>query len=197
MSNMNKNEKKIIENLSEFIDFLGIKKDANTADTPKRMLNAWQEMCMGLNSDKEVKELLSVVFPSKYTGMVSQGPINVHSLCSHHLLPVSYEIFIGYIPVKNVIGLGKISKAIALMAAKPQNQEDLTQDIADNFKKYLKPEGIGVFVKGRHSCMFCRNNGVNHQDALNITTAVRGSFRKNLATKEEFLKNINLIRQSK
>jgi GTP cyclohydrolase I len=154
-------------------------------------------MCHGIGKEEEVKELFSVTFPSGYSGMVSQGPIVVYSLCSHHLLPVSYEIFVGYIPTKKVMGLGKISKIIALMSAKPQNQEDLTQTIADNFKKYLKPEGVGILVKGKHSCMFCRSNGVNSQDAFNITTAVRGSFRKNIATREEFFKNINFIKNSK
>ena len=191
---MKKTEKEIINNLFEFLDYLNIKKDTNTIDTPKRMIKAWQEMCRGIGKKEDIKKLFSTTFPSNYTGMVSQGPIIIYSLCAHHLLPMSYEIFIGYIPNKKIIGLGKISKIIALLAAKPQNQEDLTQDIADQFKKHLKPEGIGVVIKGRHECMFCRNNGVNDQDAFNITSAVRGSFRKNAATKEEFFKNINIIK---
>jgi GTP cyclohydrolase I len=194
-NHINKSEEEVINSLSDFLIFLGIKEDINTKETPKRILKAWREMCRGIGKEKEVQEILSTTFPTRYTGMISQGPIVVYSLCAHHLLPVFYKVFIGYIPTGMVIGFGKISKAIALIAAKPQNQEDFTQEVADAFKSYLKPEGIGIFVKGRHSCMFCRSNGVNHQDAFNITSAVRGSFRKNPATKEEFLKNINLIRE--
>ncbi|MBI4993739.1 GTP cyclohydrolase I [Candidatus Wolfebacteria bacterium] len=187
-------EKDIINNIKDLMSFLGIIVDENTKETPQRMVKALQEMCCGINKEKEIKDILSVTFPTKYTGMISQGAINIHSLCAHHLLPVIYDVFIGYIPKKRVIGFGKISKATALLGARPQNQEDFTQDIADTFKNNLKPYGIGVLVIGRHSCMFCRSNGVNHQNAFNITSAVRGSFRKNNATKEEFLNNINLSR---
>ncbi len=190
-------EDNIIKGLSDFLSFLGIEENANTLETPRRMLLAWQEMCRGLGKELEIKKILSVTFPSKYTGMVSQGPVIVYSLCSHHLLPVFYEIFVGYIPKRRVIGFSKISKAIALIAAKPQNQEDLTQEIADTFRDHLKPEGFGIVVKGKHLCMFCRSSRVHYQDALNITSAVRGSFRKNAATKEEFFKNITFISNSK
>ena len=185
-------KEEVIKGLENFLEFLGVKKNENTDKTPERILKAWQEMCRGINKESEIDGVLATKFPSKYTGMIYQGPIVAYSLCSHHLMPVVYEIHFGYIPVKYVLGLGKISKAISLLAAKPQNQEDLTQDIADKFKDSIRPEGLGVFVIGRHTCMFCRSNGVNHQNAVNITSAVRGSFRKNISTKEEFLKNINL-----
>jgi len=197
MKTKTNSENDAIKNLSNFLEFLGVEKNANTLGTPKRMVLAWQEMCKGLGKKSEIKEILSVTFPSKYTGMVSQGPILTYSLCSHHLLPVFYEIFVGYIPKGRVIGFSKISKAIALIAAKPQNQEDLTQEIADVFKDRLKPEGFGIIIKGRHLCTFCRSNRVNCHDTLNVTSAVRGSFRRNAATREEFFKNITIIGNGK
>lgn len=190
-------ERDILKNLSNFMAFLGIEKNTNTIDTPRRMLLAWQNMCRGLEKISEVKirEMLSITFPSEYTGMVFQGPILVYSLCSHHLLPVFYEIFIGYIPRGKVIGFGKIGKVIELIAAKPQNQEDLTQEIVETFKKHLKPEGLGVVIKGKHLCMFCRSDRIYHQGIFNITSAVRGSFRKNAITREEFFFNITFIKK--
>jgi len=190
-----KSEDNIIKGLANFLDFLGVEKDTNTLGTPRRMVSAWREMSRGLGKESkiEIKRSLSVTFPSKYSGMVSQGPLVVYSLCSHHLLPVFYEIFVGYIPKGRVIGFSKISKAISLIAAKPQNQEDLTQEIADTFKSHLKPEGLGIMVRGKHLCMFCRSNRVHYQDALNITSAVRGSFRKNAATREEFFRDISFL----
>jgi len=187
-----------IKILTKLLMELGIKIDKNTGKTPERIVKAWTEMCRGIGKDKEIKEALSIEFPSNYTGMVTQGPLDIFSLCSHHLLPVEYKVYVGYIPSnKKVLGFSKISKAIALIAAKPQNQEDFTQEIAVRFIESLDPEGLGVVVIGKHHCMHSRSNGINHFNSVNITSSFKRSFRKFQATKDEFYKNIQMINLDK
>ena len=91
--------------LTKLLKELGIKIDKNTEKTPERIVKAWAEMCRGIGKNKEIKEMLSVEFPSDYTGMITQGPLDIFSLCSHYLLPVEYKVYIGYIPSnKKVLG---------------------------------------------------------------------------------------------
>jgi len=192
---MENRDEKIIKSLQEFLKYLGIKIDENTEKTPERIIKAWGEMCRGINKDEEIGKILSINFSTKYTGMITFGPLNIFSLCSHHLLPIDYKIYIGYIPLnKRVIGFSKISRAISLIASKPQNQEDFTQEVADRFIRALDPEGFGLLVLGKHHCMHARSNGINHYNALTITSAFRRSFRTSQATREEFYKNIEMTK---
>ncbi len=188
-------DQKIINFLHEFLKYLGIEINENTEKTPERIIKAWSEMCRGIGKDEEIKKILSVNFSTDYTGMITQGPMNVFSLCSHHLLPVEYKIYLGYIPSKKkVLGFSKISKAIALIAAKPQNQEDFTQEVAHKFKHAIDPEGLGAVVVGKHHCMHSRGNGIHHHNSATITSAFRRSFRTSQATREEFYKNIEMTK---
>lgn len=188
----------IIKMLDKLLKELGVKIDRNTEKTPHRIAKAWAEMCRGIGKNKEIEEMLSIEFPSNYTGMITQGPLDVFSLCSHHLLPAEYKVYVGYIPSnKKILGFSKISKAVALIAAKPQNQEDFTQEVADRFIKSLDPEGLGVVVIGKHHCMHSRSNGIHHFNSVNITSSFRRSFRKNQTTKDEFYKNIQMINLDK
>lgn len=178
---------KAVQSLEFFLKFLGLNlDDANYNRTPFRMVKAYSDLCRGLlpESKAELAELLDVRFPTRYKGMIIQDPITVYSLCSHHLLPVTYEISFGYIPHGHSLGFSKSVKAIELLAAKPISQEDLTQDIIETLNKALKPEGIGVVVKGVHECMKIRGS---KSAAINVTSAVRGQFRKDQKTRDEFL----------
>ncbi len=183
---------KIENGFFDFLEYLGVEIDENTEGTPKRIIKAWEEMCQGINQEEEIKKLLDVKFPAKYKGMITQGPLNFFSLCAHHLMPVEYRLYVGYIPTDKVVGFSKISKAIRLIATKPQNQEDFTQEVADNFMKFLDPEGFGMVVLGKHYCMHARNNGINHHSSSSITSIFKRSFRKSQSTREEFYKNIQI-----
>lgn len=192
---MEHKKQEIVKILQSFLDYLYIKKNKDTEKTPERIAKAWSEMCRGIDKNEEIDKILSIDFSTKYTGMITFGPLNIFSLCSHHLLPIDYKVYIGYIPSnKKIIGFSKISQAIALIASKPQNQEDFTQEVADRFIKALNPEGFGLLVLGKHHCMHARSNGIHHHNALTITSAFRRSFRKNQATREEFYKNIEIAK---
>ncbi|MHB8443363.1 MAG: GTP cyclohydrolase I [Patescibacteria group bacterium] len=158
----------------------------NVVGTPKRLVKSLMDLCKGLNEESniEIKHLLEAKFPTTYKGMIVLNPIKSVSLCSHHLLPVNYEIMFGYIPTELTLGFSKIVKVIDILASKPALQEDFTQEIIDIFNTTLKPKGIIVIVKGKHSCMTLRGTKTNND---NITSAIRGVFKDDINTKNEFL----------
>lgn len=179
--------KRAKEAAKAFLESLGIDlTDANFRDTPLRMAKTYAEFCKYLYKDahKELEQELSRRFPTKYRGMIIQEPIRVYSLCFHHLLPVTYDILFGYIPTDLTLGFSKSVKAINLLAARPISQEDLTQEIIDEFDKTLKPKGIMVVVRGVHMCMSMRGAKTG---AVNITSALRGDFKDEEKTRNEFL----------
>jgi GTP cyclohydrolase I len=160
--------------------------DPNIVETPFRIAKSLKELSYGVENSAqlEIREILKTIFPTKYKGMIIMEPIKVISLCSHHLLPIEYEVLFGYIPRGLTLGFSKIIKAIGLMAAKPSLQEDFTQEVIDTFKKVLNPEGVMVVVRGRHSCMALRGEKSSN---VNITSAVRGAFHTSERTRNEFL----------
>ena len=118
-----------------------------------------------------------------YDQMIILKDIDFYSLCEHHLLPFYGKIHIGYIPNKKICGISKLARTVDKFASKPQLQERLTQEIADYIEKKLKPQGVIVIVEGIHLCM--RMRGIKKDNAVMITSAIRGSF-KNLETRQEF-----------
>lgn len=176
---------------TDFLINLGVDlNDENFKDTPSRFARTYLNLCRGLYKESliEVSELLSCRFPTTYKGMIIQEPIRVYSLCSHHLLPVTYDVLFGYIPKNTSLGFSKSIKAIELLAAKPISQEDFTQNIIETFQKTLLPKGIMVVVRGTHTCMQIRSV---KSSAVNITSAVRGVFKDEERTRNEFLRLAN------
>ncbi|SRR5258708_4852331 len=179
---------KNIEIVATFLQNLGLDlEDDNFKDTPKRFANTYLDLCRGLTDEsrKEIIENLGCRFATKYKGMIIQEPIRVYSLCSHHLLPVTYDVLFGYIPKDKSLGFSKSIKVIELLAAKPVSQEDFTQEVIDTFDKTLKPKGLMVVIRGVHTCMLIRSVKTN---TVNTTSAVRGVFKDEERTRNEFLK---------
>jgi GTP cyclohydrolase I len=167
--------------------------DPNYEDTPRRMVGVLAEFTSSLReeSEKELEEHFSVLFPKhndrkvKYKGMIVQSPVRVYSLCSHHMLPVIYDIAFAYIPKNGKqIGFSKIVRILRHIAKRPMNQEDFTQEVVDLFYKKLQPQGLAIVVSGVHLCMKMR--GV-HCEAVNKTSAVKGDFKDYERTRDEFL----------
>lgn len=172
---------------TDFLSALGLDlSEANLEETPRRMAKAYSFMCRGIcpEARDELKEILSKRFPTKYKGMIIQEPIRVYSLCSHHLMPVTYDVLFGYVPLDLVLGFSKSVKAIKLLGARPISQEDFTHEIIETFNKELSPKGIMVVVRGIHDCMICRGAETN---TINITSAVKGTFKRDEKTRSEFL----------
>jgi len=157
----------------------------NFEETPERVSRAYSEIFDGLfDNGDQVNKILSKTFPAKSDEMITVGPVEVWSMCPHHLLPVQLWVWISYIPKKKVLGLSKLARIAELIAKKPALQEDTTQEIAATIQKGLAPVGVAVLIKGRHLCMEMR--GVKKK-AVTTTTAIEGVFRTKPEAKSEFL----------
>lgn len=107
-------------------------------------------------------------------------------VCPHHILPVIYRISLAYIPVKKVLGLSKLSRLARLYARSPMLQEDLTHELCRTLHEDLESEGAAVYIEGLHMCMAAR--GIGAHEARLVTSAVRGVFLNEPATRNEFIK---------
>ena len=156
--------------------------------TPRRVARALHELTRGYGQD--VDEILNQAFftEERYDEMVIVKDIEMYSLCEHHLLPFFGKCHVAYLPNGKILGLSKIARLVDVFARRLQVQERLTTQIAETLMQALSPKGVGVVVEARHLCMTMR--GVEKQHSIAITSAMLGSFRKDVATRTEFL---NLI----
>lgn len=175
---------KAVDNL---LDVLGCSKNnPNFVDTPRRVSTYLLEHFRTKAEIADALELLSQsVFPADYDTMVICNGIKAEGICPHHLLPVRYNVSIGYIPKGNVIGLSKLARAAELILSQPITQESATTKLVDSLETMLTTTDIGVVVKGQHMCMCVR--GVKN-DSVTITSIVRGCLRSEPEARAEFLK---------
>jgi GTP cyclohydrolase I len=152
--------------------------------TPERFEKALRFLTSGYHQDPE-KLLNGAMFSVCYDQMVLVKDIEIYSLCEHHLLPFFGKCHVAYIPDKKVVGLSKIPRLVNMFARRLQIQERLTNQIASAIQQKISPLGVGVVVEARHLCMVMR--GVEKQNSQTVTSAMLGSFRENVQTREEFL----------
>lgn len=151
-------------------------------DTPKRVAKFYQEAFSGLH--KEPSENLTVLFSEDHEEMVIVKDIPIDSMCEHHLLPFVGKAHIAYIPRNGkVTGLSKLARVVEAYAKRPQLQERLTSQIADTIKNSLDARGVLVVIEAEHMCMTIR--GIKKPGSKTITSAVRGIFQTNAATRSE------------
>ena len=160
--------------------------DANFADTARRAAKGFHELIHDQKQVKhEVESLLEKTFPAKYTEMVISKGNTAFGVCPHHLLPVIYRVSLAYLPSTKVLGISKLSRLARLLARRPVLQEELTQDLGDALHTRLQSRGSAVYIEGMHLCMAAR--GAESHEARVVTSAVRGLFRDQQATRQEFL----------
>jgi len=152
--------------------------------TPERFEKALRFLTSGYRQDPE-KLLNGAMFSVTYDQMVLVKDIEVYSLCEHHMLPFFGKCHVAYLPDKKVVGLSKIPRLVNMFARRLQIQERLTNQIASAIQQKIAPLGVGVVIEARHMCMVMR--GVEKQNSQTVTSAMLGSFRDNLQTREEFL----------
>lgn len=153
-------------------------------DTPRRVAEMYEEILSGmqLNPEKE----LEVIFEKDHDEIILLKNIPFYSICEHHLLPFLGRAHVAYIPSNNrVTGLSKLARVVDIFSKRLQVQERITTDIADIIMKKLKPKGVLVVIEAEHLCMSMR--GVKKPGVLTVTSAVRGTFRKNEKTRAEAL----------
>ena len=157
-------------------------------DTPKRVKKAWEFMCSGYKQDAK-KIIKSALFTSSNNEMVVIKDIEFYSMCEHHMLPIIGKAHVAYIPNGKVIGLSKIPRVVDVFARRLQIQEQLTEQIAQAINEAISPKGVAVMIDARHMCMEMR--GVEKICSTTVTSALRGLFKKDKKTKDEFLSIIS------
>ncbi|MBM4427078.1 MAG: GTP cyclohydrolase I FolE [Chloroflexi bacterium] len=157
-------------------------------NTPKRVARMYPELLSGYRTDVH-KLVNGAIFNVTYDDMVIVRDIEYFSLCEHHMLPFMGRAHVAYIPSGQVIGLSKIPRIVDMFARRLQVQERMTRQIADFLHDLLNPQGVAVVVEGLHLCAMMR--GVKKHDARMTTSAMLGSFRKSINTRQEFLDHLN------
>ena len=157
--------------------------------TPERVADMYAEIFSGI--DRDAAEEMDVVFDADHDEMIMVREIPLFSVCEHHLVPFLGHAHVAYIPNKQgqITGLSKIARVVDTLSKRPQVQERLTTQIADSIEKALDPRGVLVVIEAEHLCMTMR--GVKKPGAQTVTSAVRGIFRKNEATRSEAMGLIN------
>ena len=125
-------------------------------------------------------------FPNakQYDQIYITGPISINSTCAHHFQPITGQAYVGIFPGEKVIGLSKFNRLVDWIASRPQIQEEMTEQIADEIEKQTEAQGVAVVIKAEHFCMTAR--GVKEHESEMMTSVVRGIFRDEPATKAEF-----------
>ena len=155
--------------------------------TPERAAKALAFLTQGYETRLE-DVVRNALFTTANDEMVILKDIELFSLCEHHMLPFFGRVHIGYLPDGKVIGVSKLARIVDLFARRLQIQEQLTQEIAQAVLEVTGARGVGVLVEARHLCMMMR--GVEKQNSIMKTSMMLGLFRKNAATRAEFLSTI-------
>ena len=153
--------------------------------TPRRVAEMYAEIFSGLREDPA--HHLIVTFEANHDEMVMVRDIPLYSLCEHHLAPFHGRAHVAYIPGDDgrITGLSKLARLVDGYAKRPQVQERLTTQIADAIVDVLQPRGAFVMIEAEHLCMSMR--GVRKPGSLTVTSAVRGLFKDNAATRAEVM----------
>ena len=170
--------KKLLEEVGEDPTREGLR------DTPDRAAKAMEFLTQGYHQRLE-DVVNNAIFTVEDNHMVIVKDIELYSLCEHHMLPFFGKCHIGYIPDGKVLGVSKLARIVDLFARRLQIQENLTNQVAGTIMDLLAPEGVGVVIEAKHLCMMMR--GVEKQNSCMVTSAMLGSFRRDRATRNEFL----------
>ena len=159
-------------------------------ETPKRVVAAYEEFFEGYSQDPE--DILRKTFEEVegYDEMVIVKDIRLESHCEHHIVPILGTAHIGYIPNKRVVGISKLARIVDVFGKRLQTQETMTSQIATTIENVLNPKGVAVVIDAGHQCMSTR--GVHKTESSTVTSSMKGVFKENQVTRNEFLSFINL-----
>jgi GTP cyclohydrolase IA len=157
-------------------------------NTPARVAASLRWLTRGYQMSVE-DVVGDAVFEEKHENMILVRDIEIYSLCEHHLLPFFGRAHVAYLPDGRIVGLSKIPRVVEVFARRLQVQERLTDQVADALCRVLKPLGVGVVIEAYHLCMMMR--GVEKQNSKTITSALRGTFRNDGMTRDEFLRLVH------
>jgi GTP cyclohydrolase IA len=153
--------------------------------TPERVAKSLAFLTRGYAQDA-ASVIGDALFEESHESMVMVRDIELYSLCEHHMLPFFGRAHVAYIPNGRIVGLSKMARIVDVFARRLQVQERLTEQVARALESALHPRGVGVVIEAQHLCMMMR--GVEKQNSRTITSALRGSFRDDGKTRDEFLR---------
>ncbi|MBW8771764.1 MAG: GTP cyclohydrolase I FolE [Gemmatimonadetes bacterium] len=160
----------------------GLKKTPQRVDASLRTLTRGYRM--------SVKDVIGdAMFEETHQSMILVRDIELYSLCEHHMLPFFGRAHVAYIPNGKIVGLSKLPRIVEVFARRLQVQERLTDQVADAIMDVLHPQGVGVVIDCVHLCMAMR--GVEKQNSRTVTSALRGAFRDDPRTRDEFLRLVS------
>lgn len=178
-----------VDHIREMLEALG--EDPNRPGlqrTPERVEKSLRWLTQGYQQTLE-GVIGQAVFEEKHESMIMVRDIELYSMCEHHMLPFFGRAHVAYIPNGKIIGLSKLPRIVDMFAHRLQLQERLTDQVADAIMEVLDPRGVGVVIEASHLCMMMR--GVEKQNSKTVTSAVRGVFRDDIKTREEFLRLVH------
>ena len=183
---------KIAQKFTEIMDILGMDlADDSLEETPRRVAKMYvNEIFSGLLPENFPK-MTVIENKMKYDQMICISGISSISVCEHHFMTIDGLATVAYIPNEKVIGLSKINRIVQFFSRRPQVQERLTKQIADCLQYVLATEHVAVYIDARHYCMIAR--GIEDTGSTTVTTEVRGHFRTNVPTREEFLRQCRRV----
>ena len=162
-----------IETIVRYIEQCGSELREGIENTPERVIQSYEEIFSGYSDD--ASEILDSTFNAEgYDGIVLLKDMEFHSTCEHHLQPFSGKGHIAYIPVDKIVGISKLARLLDMHSKRLQNQDRLTQSVADDIIENLSPLGCAVILEAQHGCMKCR--GVRKQNSIMTTSSMRGVF---------------------
>ena len=176
-----------VETLLRYIESSNSDFREGVVNTPKRVIESYDEIFCGYEMD--AKLILDSTFNAEgFDGIVLLRDMEFHSTCEHHLQPFSGRGHIAYIPVNRIVGISKLARLLDMHSKRLQNQERITQSIANDIVENLQPLGCAVILEAQHGCMKCR--GVKKQNAIMTTSAMRGVFFDKSEARAEVLQLI-------
>ena len=184
-----KKEEEFEQAITKVLELLGEDpKREGLLKTPSRVAKALKFLTEGY--DQDPKEILNqALFTTSNDEMVLVRDIEFYSMCEHHMLPIIGRAHVAYIPDGKVVGLSKIPRIVNVYARRLQIQEQMTEQIADAILSTIKPKGVAVVVHARHMCMEMR--GVQKINSTTVSSALRGLFKSDERTRNEFYNLIN------
>jgi len=179
---------KAVETLIRFIEDIDGELREGLERTPERVIESFKEVYSGYGED--AGEILSATFNSEgYNGIVLLKDVEFHSVCEHHLQPFSGKANIAYIPVDKIVGISKLARLLDMHSKRLQNQERLTESIVEDLQRVIQPLGCAAIIEAQHGCMRCR--GVSKQNAVMVTSSMRGAFYDKPQARAELMQLIN------
>ena len=155
------------------------------SDTPMRVEKAMKWLTRGYHTSPE-EAIGGALFEERHHNMILVKDIEMYSMCEHHMLPFFGKVHVAYIPDGKIMGLSKAARLVEVFSRRFQVQERMTEQIAQALWDIVQPQGVGVVIEAYHLCMMMR--GVQKQNSKTITSAMRGAFLEDPATRDEFLR---------